>query len=51
MDADGDVPEGVPVEERSEVSMPSGGPAVVVQTKDKAPRDFYITMKDAEKHG
>ena len=39
------------MEERPEVSVPSDRPTVVIQTRDRAPRDFYITLKDAEKYG
>ena len=49
-DADGDVPEGVPVEERSETKG-SGAGIVFINTKQPTPRDFYISKKDAEKHG
>ena len=49
-DADGDVPEGVPAEEK-EVSSGSGDKVVYVPTKEKIPRDFYISKKDAERFG
>ena len=50
-DADGALPEGVPVEARS--SEPAGdlGPRVVVQTRHPAPREFQIRKEDAEKFG
>ena len=47
-DADGDLPEGVPAEE------PRGEPIrgiVFIETKEKAPREFYISKRDAEKYG
>ena len=47
-DEDGDLPEGVPVEERVEGSMPG---RIVIETQEKAPRDFYIRKEDAELHG
>ena len=48
-DADGDVPEGVPVEEKIEEG--NGNKVVFVETRHKVPRDFYIKKEDAEKHG
>ena len=47
-DADGEVPEGVPAEE---VAGSSGSKVVFVRTKEVAPREFYISKKDAEKFG
>ena len=50
--ADGEVPEGVP-----EVDVPSKEPVVreegpiIIQTREKAPREFYISKEDCEKHG
>ena len=49
-DADGDLPEGVPAEEKKR-DQGSGNTVVFVQTREKAPRDFYIRKEDAEKHG
>ena len=53
-DVDGDIPEGVPVEERNagDSAAPSGDkPPIIIETKNVPPRDFYISKKDAEKHG
>ena len=51
-DADGEVPEGVSVGEKSEREGEGQGPRVVfVGRKEKAPREFYIRKEDAEKHG
>ena len=50
VDADGDIPEGITVEERA----PNAGipdRVVYIETRDKAPREFYISQKDVEKHG
>ena len=51
-DADGDLPEGVPVVDpipgNSAASSSLEGPRIVIRTKDVAPRDFQITMKDIE---
>ena len=49
-DADGELPEGVPAEERS---MPgsSGDRVVFIETREKAPRDFFISKRDADKYG
>ncbi len=50
IDADGELPEGVPAEEvRQEEGI--GNRPMVIQTKNTAPRDFYIKKEDAEKHG
>ncbi len=49
-DADGDLPGGIPPEERTEASG-LGDRLVFIETKNKAPRDFYISKQDAEKHG
>ena len=50
-DADGDVPEGVPAEERKVgVERESEG-TVIIRTRESAPRDFFIQKKDGEKHG
>ena len=48
-DADGDIPEGVPIEEGAQIRVPDK--VVYIETKSKVPRDFYIIKKDAEKHG
>ena len=42
--------EGVPVEEKTG-GEGSGDKFVFVETREKAPRDFYIAKKDAEKYG
>jgi hypothetical protein len=49
-DADGDLPEGVPAEERRS-EAPAGERVIVVDTRAKAPREFYISKEDVEKHG
>ena len=41
---------GVPVEEKSG-TLGEGEKIVYIDTKDKIPKDFSITKKDAEKHG
>jgi hypothetical protein len=48
-DADGDMPEGVPAREIPE-SSGTGNP-IVIETRRKVPREFYIKQEDAEKHG
>ena len=48
-DADGDILEGVPLEEGAQIREPDK--VVYIETKSKVTRDFYITKKDAEKHG
>ena len=48
--ADGDVPEGVPVEEAPSSSK-DGERVVFIDTKEKIPREFYIGQKDVSKHG
>ena len=52
-DADGEIPEGVPVEERltSGGQVDGGVPKVIIKTREKAPRDFGITIEDARKYG
>ena len=50
VEADGDLPEGVPAEER-EIEGPSQKGVVFVKTNRLVPRKFYISKKDAEKHG
>ena len=50
-DADGDVPEGVPVEERKTEGEGVGDRVVVIDTREKAPICFYITKEIVEKHG
>ena len=47
--ADGDLPEDVPQFVAPDVE-PRGG-IVFIDTRTKAPRDFYIKKSDAEKHG
>ena len=49
-DADGDVPEGVPAEERIKSEAAGSGSTVVV-VRSPIPRDFQIAKKDAEKFG
>ena len=48
IDEDGELPEGVPAEEKREGSGPG---KIVVETREQVPRDFYIRKEDAEKHG
>ena len=48
--ADGEVPEGIPIEEKVN-SSGSGERVVYIDTRDKAPREFYISKKNAEKYG
>ena len=50
-DADGDVPDGVEVEEREEVPGSSGDQGVYIHTRNIPPRDFQITKEDADRHG
>ena len=50
-DVDGGVPEGVPEEERSQEETVRGDRTVVVDTRETAPRDFYISYQDAKKYG
>ena len=50
--ADGDVPEGVPAIEPVNSSGSWSGPQVIiVETKNKPPREFYIKKTDAERLG
>jgi len=51
-DADGDMPEGVPEseKERTESTNKNNQP-IIIETRQRAPRDFYIKKEDAEKHG
>ena len=50
MDADGDTPEGITVDVRApNVGIPDR--VVYIETKDKAPREFYISKKNTEKQG
>ena len=49
-DADGDVPEGIPTEERAKDEA-TGNRTIIVETRERAPREFYIRKEDAEKHG
>ena len=49
-DSDGDLPEGIPVEERVEAEG-SGDRVVFIDIKDKARRGFYISKGSAEKYG
>ncbi len=50
IDADGDLPEGVPAEEIRQREE-TGDRPIVIQTRKMAPRDSYIKKDDAEKHG
>ena len=50
MDADGDLPEGVPAEELGNRENRPGA-LFFVNTRESAPREFYITQKDVQKHG
>ena len=47
-EADGDIPEGKGVEAQGVVEPKEG---VTIVTKDRAPRDFYITKANAEQYG
>ena len=47
VEADGEVPAGVPVEERA----PRGEKTIYIETREKVPREFYISERDAIKHG
>ena len=50
--ADGDIPEGKAVEIQGEGMRDGQAPqGLTIITKRQAPREFYITKKDAEKHG
>ena len=49
LQADGEVPEGGPVEE--EEQRRSQGDPNIIETREKAPRDFKITLEDVQKHG
>ena len=48
-DADGEVPEGVPVEERGEGEQERQR-VIYVDTRSKVPREFYLTKRDVEKY-
>ena len=49
-DADGDVPEGVLVEEADKQEEKKESP-IIVRTRLIAPRDFQISLEDVQKHG
>ena len=50
--ADGDVPQGVPANDPTSSSGSSSGPQVIiVETRNKPPREFYIKKTDAERLG
>ena len=49
VEADGDLPEGVPAEEIIEAKNNRG--TVIIETKARAPREFYISQKNANDHG
>ena len=51
VDADGDLPEGVPQVEAKPLEMRPGSELVIVETRSKVPREFYIRKEDADKHG
>ena len=48
VDADGEIPEGVPVEERPKEEEAK---KVYVDVRLRPPREVYISRKDAEKYG
>jgi hypothetical protein len=51
-DADGDLPQGVPLEERTMGAGSSSGDRIVcMDTSEKAPRDSHIRKTDAERFG
>ena len=50
-DADGEVPEGVPVDESAAGKEEKSERIIFVETKERAPREFYIKKGDAEVHG
>ena len=49
--ADGDVPEGVPAEEGLTQKSGDRERVVIVDTREKIPREFYITHENAKEHG
>ena len=49
VEADGDLLQGVPAEEVIEARNNRG--TVIIETRKRAPRDFYISKEDAEKYG
>ena len=50
MDADGDVPEGVPIEEKKESGnlLEAKEKVIYIDTREEVLRDFYILRKDAD---
>jgi len=48
VEADGDLPEGVPAEELIEAKNAG---TRIIETRERAPREFYISKKNAEDHG
>ncbi|MEC8428647.1 MAG: hypothetical protein VXZ35_09485, partial [Pseudomonadota bacterium] len=48
VEEDGEIPEGVPADEAVETG---GEQKIFIETRERAPRDFYLTKKEAEKHG
>ena len=48
VEADGDSAEGILVEERIEEQKRG---TVFIETRERAPREFYISKKNAEKYG
>ena len=45
--ADGDIPEGVPADA---VPIPCGDRTIFIRTQKTPPREFYITLKDIQRH-
>ena len=50
-DADGDVPEGVPVEDKLATQAGERERVVILDTSERIPREFYITHENAKEHG
>jgi len=50
-DADGEVPEGVPAVDSEERLENSGERLVFIETRERAPREFFIKQEDCEKYG
>ena len=54
-EADGDIPEDLqearPEGQQAESASSGGQRVIVVNTREAAPREFYIKLKDLEKHG
>ena len=47
-DADGDLPECIPAEKKRE-DWKGESKTIIVETREKAPRELYIRKEDAEK--